>query len=176
MLYIFDLDGTLVKRFGSAPLPGVVERITTLVQQNFPIAVATNQAGIAWRAKTQRPPYPLPEELGARFDEIAELLPPLRGAVWFVAIHDPRVSLPEVHYTALAETLQRASRLLTLHVSAQPDWRKPQPGMLRAACERYSITPDRAVYVGDMESDQGAAQAAGMTFISTDVFFAQAGP
>lgn len=40
--------------------------------------------------------------------------------------------------------------------------RKPQPGMLVAACEYLGIRPDEAVFVGDIGSDMEAAAAAGV--------------
>jgi HAD superfamily hydrolase (TIGR01662 family) len=39
--------------------------------------------------------------------------------------------------------------------------RKPQPGMVRRACERLGVRPGRCVVVGDIESDVRAAEAAG---------------
>jgi phosphoglycolate phosphatase-like HAD superfamily hydrolase len=176
MLYIFDLDGTLVESFGIRPLPGVQVRLTLLVQQGYPLAIATNQAGVAWRAQMKRLPYPLPTELGARFDEIAGLLPPLQEAVWFAAIHDDRVRLSDVDYAALVEAFLHANRTLKLFVSAQPDWRKPQPGMLLAACQHHGVPPGAAIYVGDMESDAEAATTAGMAFITAEAFFAAGTP
>lgn len=171
MLYIFDLDGTLVESFGTTPLPGVLARLTSLAQQGCALAIATNQAGVAWRAQLKRPPYPLPAELVARFDDIAGLLPPLKEAVWFAAIHDERVRLSEGEHAALVGAFLRANQTLELLVSAQPDWRKPQPGMLLAACKHCGVSPDDAIYVGDMVSDAEAAKAAGVVFVTAEVFF-----
>jgi HAD superfamily hydrolase (TIGR01662 family) len=39
--------------------------------------------------------------------------------------------------------------------------RKPEPGMVLAACERLEVEPARCVVVGDIETDLGAARAAG---------------
>ena len=170
-LYIFDLDGTLVEKWGIAPLPGVLEKLTALEQAGSFIAVATNQAGIAWGAMTKQEKFPTPDSLGPRFDEIAQLLPPLQRARWFVSIHDTRVRLSEKRYTALAQALERASQMLELIVSAKPNWRKPQPGMLLAACESYTVKPDAAIFIGDMDSDREAAEAAGMDFVeAVDAF------
>lgn len=170
-LYIFDLDSTLVEKWGIAPLPGVLDKLNTLVQDGCAIAVATNQAGIAWGAMTKQEKFPTPENLGPRFDEIAQLLPPLQRARWFVSIHDTRVRLSEKRYAALAEALERASQMLELIVSVDPEWRKPQPGMLLAACESYAVSPDAAIFVGDMDSDGEAAKAARMDFGAAADFF-----
>ena len=57
MLYIFDLDDTLVKGYLFRPdkdyhavelLPGVKERLESLWYQGHAIAIATNQGGIAF--------------------------------------------------------------------------------------------------------------------------------
>ena len=135
--------------------------------------MATNQAGIAWQALTQQAKYPLPSSLSARFDEIAELLPPLRHARWFAAIHDTRVHLSQKRYAELVEALSRANQTLELHVSAEPDWRKPQPGILLAACRSYDVAQDAAIFVGDIDSDFEAAKAAGMDFATAKAFFAE---
>ena len=170
-LYIFDLDGTLVETWGVAPLPGVLEKLDALVKDGASIAVATNQAGIAWGAMTKQEKFPTPDNLGPRFDEIARLLPPLQNARWFAAIHDKRVRLSEKRYTTLADALENASQSLELTVSAELVWRKPQPGMLLAACESYAVAPEAAVFVGDMDSDFEAATAAGMDFVNAEDFF-----
>jgi len=49
---IFDLDGTLVEKWSAVPLPGVRERLAELARQGIALAVATNQAGVSWRAWT----------------------------------------------------------------------------------------------------------------------------
>lgn len=170
-LYIFDLDGTLVEKWGVALLPGVPEKLIALVRANRTLAVATNQAGIAWGAMTQAEKYPTPATLGPRFDEIALRLPSLERAPWFVSIYDKRVRLSEKRYGILVKALKHASQTLDLRVSAEPSWRKPLPGMLLAAAACYGTTPDSAVFIGDMDSDREAAEAAGMDYANVADFF-----
>jgi histidinol phosphatase-like enzyme len=43
--------------------------------------------------------------------------------------------------------------------------RKPQPGMLLTAVSYFQVAPTEICYVGDMASDQAAAQAAGTQFV-----------
>ena len=61
------------------------------------------------------------------------------------------------------------------HQSAPPSCycRKPQSGMLVEACEMYSINPAASLMVGDMKTDETAAQRMGIPFLYADKFWAQ---
>lgn len=172
MLYIFDLDNTLVVTYETPPLPGVPERLQALVDAGHKLAVATNQAGLAWGVKTHKPKYPDPISLGQRFQEIATRLPTLARVPWFVAVGDTRLLLDEETYAVLARDLTKAAGPLTLYASGDPVWRKPAPGMLLAACAWYGLTPADAVFVGDVDTDAEAAAAAGTDFVLAAEFFA----
>ncbi len=170
-LYIFDLDGTLVETYTSEPLPGTLERLEALRDAGFSLAVATNQAGLAWRQWTGKEKYPTVESLSLQFRETAEALPPLMDAVWFVAIHDTRVKLLPEEFEALAAAFNAGSHGLNVRASVDPTWRKPRPGMLEAACEYFGVAPEAALFVGDMETDAEAAEALGTAFAYADAFF-----
>lgn len=170
MLYIFDLDGTLVETYGIRPLDGIPVRLAKLQAEGHVMAVATNQAGPAWGLATGDGKYPQPRELGERFREIAKVLPQLATIPWFVSVGDPRLSLDTSAYTQLIRAFQAAGEPLDLHLSADPRWRKPGPEMLRAACAYYELPPEQAVFVGDYETDAAAAAAAGVTYISIEQF------
>ncbi|MBN1246269.1 MAG: HAD-IIIA family hydrolase [Anaerolineae bacterium] len=171
MLHIFDLDGTLVEKYGERPLTGVVEKIAELQAQGARIAVATNQAGPAWGAATGELKYPDPRDLGARFVRIAAHLPQLAQVPWFVSVGDDRLSLSRVAYRLLIQELEIGAAGLGLHVSAASSWRKPAPGMLLAACQRFHVGPEMAIFVGDAETDAEAAANAGMAFSTAARFF-----
>ncbi len=171
MLYIFDLDRTLVGMYRTDPLPGVSDRLASLAADGHRIAVATNQAGPAWGMATGDPKFPSPETLPDRFHEIAALIPELSRVPWLVAVGDPRLSLTMWDYDTLVQRILSGVGGLDLHVSAAFDWRKPEPGMLLAACEIYDVPPSQAIYVGDSSSDAEAADRAGTAFAWADVFF-----
>lgn len=172
-LFIFDLDGTLVEVYGTRPLAGVVTRLDALVRRGCALAVATNQAGPAWGIETGDAKFPTAASLARRFQHVAELLPALAAVPWFVSVHDTRLSLALPKYQGLVSRFIAAGGSLDLHVSAKPDWRKPAPGMLLAVCRHYAIAPERAVFVGDAETDAQAAEAAGTAFITSEDFRTQ---
>lgn len=176
MLYIFDLDGTLVAPFGLAPLPGVLQALLRLHDGGHAIAIATNQAGPAWRQATQEPRYPSPAELGLRFKEIAERLPILQRVPWFVALYDERLTLDKAAYDTIAASLKETAHPLEVIPSADPTWRKPSPGMLLAVCRSLDTPPSEACYIGDAETDRAAASAAGIPFVPASPFFASHAP
>jgi putative hydrolase of the HAD superfamily len=52
----------------------------------------------------------------------------------------------------------------TIVVSAEIGTRKPDPEPFRVALDRLGVPPERAVHVGDHESDERGAAAAGLAF------------
>ncbi len=54
--------------------------------------------------------------------------------------------------------------------------RKPKPGMLLMAAERWNIDPARSFMVGDRAGDMGAGYAAGCRTLFLDRGYAEAGP
>lgn len=165
MLYIFDLDDTLVETYGVQPLEGIPSQLVMLKDKGHVLAVATNQAGPAWGVATGDSKYPTPTALGKRFLEIADIMPALATAPWFVAVGDPRLSLSLLVYQDLIQAFKVATAPLDIRFSADATWRKPGPGMLLAACRHYSIEPEAAVFIGDYDADAEAAAAAGTQFV-----------
>lgn len=190
---ICDLDGFLVKTWGTEPLPGVVETLAELRRRGIPIAVATNQAGPLWREAVEHEKYPTAQEVASRLITCADRLG-LADAPWYVAIWDVRVTplfvrranqgTPTEHdpveqvidktvafipgiIEEVGNRLAKAMGDLPGVVSGDPGWRKPAPGMLYAACAKWGIQPEEAVYGGDLVTDQQVAERAGMPFVWT---------
>jgi phosphoglycolate phosphatase-like HAD superfamily hydrolase len=49
--------------------------------------------------------------------------------------------------------------------------RKPAPAMLLEALAAHGVSADRALFVGDMDTDAGAAAAAGVAYQDASAFF-----
>jgi HAD superfamily hydrolase (TIGR01662 family) len=170
-LYIFDLDGTLVEKFGSQPLPNVKIYLEHLVIDGQKLAIASNQAGLTWRILTGDQKYPDVVSMARRFERITQEIPSLANVPWFVSVADDRVRLPAMDYVNLAADLAKACPALNLIVRSDPEWRKPQPGMLLSALQYFQIEADDALYIGDYETDAEAAKSAGLPFCWADAFF-----
>lgn len=136
-LVILDRDGVInhdspnyIKALHEwMPIDGSIEAIARLSRAGYPVAVATNQAGV--------PKGFIPEhELDAMHIRLRAL------------VHAAGGEPPDIHDCRH-------------HPDEQCSCRKPQPGMLLAACEALNVPPSDAVFVGDSWSDIQAALAAG---------------
>jgi len=169
MIYGFDFDDTLVTNWTSTPLPNAREQLATLPPK-APSFVATNQGGPAFRAVLGQTKYPTVEDVVTRLVEGFRLLrwwpdqllvcccAGREGANWWRA------------EAAAAAALDPLLKAALPHVRCQtfinPYYRKPEPGMLIAARGvGLEYRSDTMVYVGDMESDEAAARAAGAQFV-----------
>jgi D-glycero-D-manno-heptose 1,7-bisphosphate phosphatase len=163
-LIIFDIDGTLTEikpevlprkprmvspnNLGEQqPMPGVVEKLAELKKSGVGIALATNRGGVAWGFNTL-------EEAQAFAREAAELC----------GIPDARIYVCPYH--AKARGPKAVAKYAIDH-----ECRKPNPGMLLEAMEDADVTPDESVFVGDFETDQQAAENAGVRFYWAEEFF-----
>jgi FMN phosphatase YigB (HAD superfamily) len=167
-IYGFDFDGTLVTSWTAEPLPGVVSRLHAL-PSGAKTFIASNQAGPVFRAVLGDPKYPTVEDVATR---IAHGLAALGWR--------PDLLLVAVHPGKSGERWQEATRnvgkdLFRLLCDALPDlqvfvlvhaeWRKPAPKMLQTALGVFGARPvTDMLYVGDMESDEAAARAAGCRY------------
>lgn len=154
MLYLFDLDGTLISGYMDNPdkdyhkwslLPGRVEKIRSLFEAGNSIAIITNQGAVAfgfielWEAES-------------KLLHASSLLNILARNV-YACYHDTRGEAP------YNDPVQAARR-------------KPSGAMILEAIADH---PDAAAFgvlmVGDREEDQQAAQAAGVPFQWAHIFF-----
>lgn len=152
-LYIFDKDGTLVTKKGGGeppipnhvdeqvPLPGVVEKCQELRRAGHTLAIASNQGGVAFG-------YLNEIEAGQLMQHAMRTI----GAEsWCMCVHHPKGTIEEY--------------------ATECPYRKPAPGMITLLMQRFNFDAANTIYVGDMESDRQAAEAAGVRFIHADEFF-----
>lgn len=118
-------------------LPGVAAGLRMLHEAGFLLVVVSSQGGVA------RGVYG-PREVESVHDRLRELLMqagvPLAG-VYYCPFH-PKGTVPAF--------------------AREHDWRKPAPGMFRAAIGELQIDPARSWSIGDKPRDAGAAVGAGV--------------
>jgi D-glycero-D-manno-heptose 1,7-bisphosphate phosphatase len=156
---VLDVDGTLQKgksgkTFITGPddielLPNVVEVLTDYRKRGYIIVLASNQGGVAFGHKTV-------QQVEEETEKLVSMLPPATVFAGFAALSMEGGSVDDFAYRSLL--------------------RKPYYGMLVQAemgmRERGMLADwDNSLFVGDMGSDQKAAEAAGVKFIWAEEFF-----
>lgn len=144
---LLDRDGTIIVDHGYVGsvdrvelIDGAAAAIVKFNRANVPIAVVTNQAGVA------RGLYAI-EDVGRVHRHIAELL----------AEHDAHIDLflfCPYHPAGVVEAFARSS-----------EDRKPRPGMAKAAAEMLNLDLSSSWVVGDRPEDLGLAEAVGASAI-----------
>lgn len=161
MLYLFDLDGTLISSYMDAPgrkydnwhvLPGRVERLAELRARGDTIAIVTNQGAVAFGyVDEQHAWFKIHEaarQCGLYPDETRT----------YACFHDVRGKPPY-------NDRHQAAR------------RKPSGQMIREAMADHGLSADnpqerlQVLFVGDRGEDQEAARRAGVRFQWTRDFF-----
>ena len=163
MLFIFDLDGTLIESFlydwhdkENKPkehpydrvvvLPNRKERLQTLAKHHNQFAIITNQGGVAFGYNTV-------EEVTTKLSVVVREFDFFYNCPFSVHVcyEHPKGTIPE--YTKDSKD------------------RKPKPGMLFKAMVRHGHTTSNTIYIGDLETDKQAAEAANMTYVDAEEFF-----
>lgn len=151
MLYIFDVDGTLVTTRSGATfrksaddwqwLPGRLEKLRELERQGAILAIASNQGGVAFG-------YLDLKEIRDEMNKLAE----------------------EAHIFYVALCFSHPKATLEAYREDSPH-RKPGPGMLLEIIEALGEQIEQVVMVGDRPEDEQAAGAAGVGFVWAEDFF-----
>lgn len=174
MLYLFDLDGTLISSYMDNPdrnfhawslLPGRAEKIAALLAEGNQIGVISNQASVAFGYNSET-------DVEQKLCAVGAAL----GYGW-IELHDGGES------RELA-TGARNAGVLSVHVcythprasveayqddNLTSDRRKPSPAMIHEA--RAGENTIRVVFIGDSQEDAGAARNAGVAFQWAKDFF-----
>lgn len=146
MLYMFDIDGTLIRSFlregGDRSefdlievLPGRREKVRLLAEEpGTRFALVTNQGGVAFGYQTEEQVWRKVAGVAAEFEMFHA-----RPVSFHVACGHPKGTVERWAFDDVR--------------------RKPGPGMLMEAIYRHGHLGN-AVFVGDMDSDRLAAAAA----------------
>lgn len=156
MLYLFDLDGTLISSYLDRPgrvydqwevLPSRRERLAELRAAGHTVGIATNQAGVAFGFVTE--------------DQVREKIGRVLEALGLPA---------DTPYTACFGHAQ--ARLPQYRAPEQLACRKPSGHMITEMLERFpEAAAEGTVYVGDRPEDRAAAEDAGVAFVPAEAFF-----
>lgn len=161
-LLILDKDGTLVQSISGARyikfhdqrlIPGVKERIYSHVRARDILAIASNQGGISKRYKSL-------DEAIAEFMEVFGLLPQIKVACF----------CPD-YQGQILHRIWTDGRFDTFKLKNCPNlrpFRKPEPGMLLYLMDIFKGMYTDVLFVGDMDSDEQAAAAAGVKYLDVD--------
>jgi D-glycero-D-manno-heptose 1,7-bisphosphate phosphatase len=128
-------------------LPGVAEAIRSANTAGIPVFVVTNQPGIAKGLMT----FDTNLAIRARMDRLLGADGAFVDDYAFCPHHPDRGFDGEV-----------------IELKINCTCRKPRPGMLLSLAKRHGIDLTRSAMVGDTDRDEGAALAAGVTFIHAD--------
>lgn len=167
-LFLFDLDGTLITSYMDNSdanyhnwsfLRGRIETVQALRQERKTVGVVTNQAGVDFG-------YNDVSDWLTKRDKVSEFLGLSVEDYWVCYAHPNGV----LHQKVTPDKLTRGG--LTAKNEWDFGWRKPSPLMLLAATLHFDISPDRTVFVGDMETDEEAAKNAKIDYVHADQFFA----
>lgn len=174
-LLIFDIDGTLQEKWGTALMPGVAEwfagyRAATPGDDLYhcKLAFATNQGGVGLRMILERQgkeagKYPTRDGVIERMHELSRTL-----------MGDPH----GIMAVAALNYQDRDTGEWAIDYQAgeyyewwDPAFRKPGGAMLKFIMEVQGVGPEQTTMIGDSEDDRLAAVAAGCAFVWAKEFF-----
>ena len=170
MLYLFDLDGTIVVRYSTTLLVGVRSWFDALDWSQNRVGFVTNQGGVHLHLHYLKMGggdfnrYPTMEDVSERLSAIESELIPLEHR-------------DKYYRTCCYLYLDRNGQSLPIpdFGLGKPEWnpynRKPNPGMLFDQLRWHGVGAEGAIYVGDMETDRVAAEEAGILFCEASNFW-----
>jgi histidinol-phosphate phosphatase family protein len=151
-LLMLDRDGTLNASLGSRPpnrpdevelLPNVGAKLRWYAAQGWRLVVITNQGGVAYGYRTETQVHRIHR---AVMDAL-----PVGFDASYLCPHHPNGSVPR-------------------YAVSCPN-RKPAPGAILDAMDRFQVKAVDSLFVGDRDSDRLAAVAAGVPFRWAEDFF-----
>lgn len=173
-LYIFDMDGTLVRFLTDELLEGVADWFQANPDTRW--VIATNQGGVGLRYWMETAGFGEPEKYPTEeqvFDHIVNVVERIQSETGGAS--------PERVYYSLAYQSQKSGKWSPLPPERagawewRRSWRKPSPGMILKALDDFNVAPENALMIGDRDEDRKAADAAGVPFAPADKFFGRSG-
>lgn len=174
MLFLFDIDGTLVRSFmretpgGDRPeydlvqvLPGRREKLAELLEAGHRVALVTNQGGVAFG-------YQTPGQVLAKMERVLDELGLAQNRPWRAQTGPAPYRRREPADVYIAYTHPKAA---IARWCVDDGWRKPGPGMLLRAAFDYDVPLDGVLFVGDMDTDATAAVGANVRYEDATSFF-----
>lgn len=166
MLYLFDLDGTLIDQSTCVLLKGVHEWLEK--NKLASMAVCSNQGGLGLRHWMEvggfgNPiSYPNHAKIAQKFEWFFQQLPREvnMGVYMCYAYQSPKSKA----WSPIPEGEEN-------NPFWRADWRKPAPGMLLRALQDFECKPEEAIFVGNAPEDMQAALAANISYMDADQFF-----
>ena len=138
-----DRDGTMVQDVGYLSrledlhwFPWTIEAVRLLHRAGFLLCVTTNQSGIALGFCTDAFVRRVHEEMSAAIEAAGG-----RIDGWFYCPHHPEAAIDALRMEC--------------------ECRKPRPGLVRQAQERFDIDLTRSFVIGDKAADVGLAESVG---------------
>ena len=138
-----DRDGTMVHDVGYLSrledlqwFPWTIEAVRLLHRAGLLVCVTTNQSGIALGFCTDAFVRRVHEEMSAAIEAAGA-----RIDGWFYCPHHPQAAIDALRTDC--------------------ECRKPRPGLVRQAQERFDIDLTRSFVIGDKSADVGLAEAVG---------------
>lgn len=170
MLYLFDLDGTLISSYMDSPdrdyhtwqpLPGRAAKLAHL-SRFAEVAIVSNQASVAFG-------YIGEQDVVRKLGRVAMTLS--YGSMrLFDGSADPRIV---GHAAPMLDIFVCYNDARSSDARYQDSSRrKPSGAMIREAIAQHAgLAEDGVLFVGDREEDQAAAKDAGVPFMWADAFF-----
>ena len=160
VLYIFDLDQTLVRPVEGLKvpnsireqviIPGVVEQCARFKELGAKLSIASNQGGVSLGICTL-------EEAQERVKHVANAI----GAEhWMISIFHEQATRNMAYF-----------HIPFVGTTSHPYYRKPAPGMLLHLMMQFRANAPDTWFIGDQESDREAARNAGVQFAWAMDFF-----
>lgn len=80
-----------------------------------------------------------------------------------------QTDLAEIHDRMIRELNQRGAHINDIfccpHENNACDCRKPKPGLVRQACQKWDVDMSRSILIGDSDADRQLAEGCGLPFV-----------